>query len=203
MTYYYKLRSKSELGKMFRRLWNRCVKAERAADAFARKSGAEQFYPSGLVFAGGVEAVLFKDDECPKSELWQHFGEDDEGRKLWRPRKYEANNMPRTAKRDRGGVPLVVRKAMRIEKERLALPVVKTETILQLLQADPTCGKADDGKVHIVRVVTPTFFEYWNHIYIGIAYPCHAEALEEITQADYIEAEKAVREMARHTEVAN
>lgn len=199
-TYYYKLRSKSKLGKMFRQLWNKCVKAERAADAFAKKAGAEQFYPSDMVFGGGVVAVLFKDDVCPMPDLWNCAGEDADGRKLWRPRKFDA---PRVMRRNKSVTPLVVRKAMRIEKERLALPVVKTETILQLLQADPSCGKADDGKVHIVRVVTPTFFEYWNYIYIGIAYPCHAEPLEEITQADYIEAEKAVRELARHTAVVN
>jgi len=194
MNYYYKLRSKSELGKSFRRLWNRCVKAEKAADAFAKKAGAEQFYPSADGFAGGVVAVLFKDDECPMPDLWTCEGEDEEGRKLWQPRKYDGT---RVLRRKKSVTPLMVRKAIRIEKERKALPVVKTESFLQLLQADPTCGQHADGKMHIVRLVTPTFFEYWNHIYIGIAYPCHAEALEEITQADYIEAEKAVREIER------
>ena len=203
MTYYYKLRSKSPMGKLFRRLWNKCVKAERAADSFARKAGAEQFYPSDFVFAGGVVAVLFKDDECPHPELWQLAGKDADGRKLWVPRKYNSTEIHRTPRRNKSGLPLFVRKAIRIEKERMALPIVRTETFLKLLLADPTCGKASDGKVHVVSLQTPTFFEYWNHIYIGIAYPCQSDALEEITQADYIEAEKAVRELARHTEVAN
>ena len=194
--YYYKLRSRSEMGKQFRRLWNRCIRAERAADSFAKKAGAEMFYPSDTVFAGGVVAVLFKDDECPRPDLWQLAGTDAEGRKLWIPRKYDTKEIPPSSRRSKGGLPMYVKKAQRIEKERRELPTVRTERFLEMLQADPSCGKGDDGKLHIVRLVTPTFFEYWNHIYIGIAWPCSAEPLEEITQADYIEAEKAVRELA-------
>lgn len=201
--YYYKLRNKSELGKTFRRMWNRCIKAERQADNFARKAGAKEFYPLEMAFAGGVAAVIFEGDVCPKPKLWTEAGKDGDGRKLWVPRQYKAEEIPTDPNHPHRRLPLYVREAMRIEKARRALPVVKTETILTLLKADPTFGKADDGKMHLVRLVTPTFFAYWNHIYIGIAYPCQAEELEEIMQADYIEAEKAVRELARVSAVEN
>ena len=197
--YYYKLRSRCGLGKQFRRLWNRCVRAERAADNFARKAEAEIFYPSDVAFAGGVWAVLFKDDVCPHPDLWQEAGKDEEGRKMWVPRVYGNEEVPYSARRNKSGLPLYIKKAIRIEKERKALPVVRTESFLQLLQADPSCGKGAAGKLHLVKLVTPTFFEYWNHIYIGIAYPCSAEELEEITQADYLDAEKAVRELQRQS----
>ena len=88
------------------------------------------------------------------------------------------------------------RESIRIEKERRTLPVVSVMQILNLLQADVT-GCNGDGKMHVVRPVTPTFFRYSQTIYLGCAYACKAEGLKEITMGDYLEIEKEVRAMER------
>jgi len=95
------------------------------------------------------------------------------------------------------------KESIRMEKERLTLPTVSVMQILNMVQADMTNGKGGDGKAVIVKPVTPTFFKYSRHIYLGCAYPCKAEGLKEISMSDYIEVEKAVREMARDLEAAN
>lgn len=57
--FYYRFDSSTELGKKFRSLWNECNKAERAANVFAEKVGASQFYGSPSAFAAwrGVRVV--------------------------------------------------------------------------------------------------------------------------------------------------
>lgn len=91
----------------------------------------------------------------------------------------------------------LAKESIRIEKERLTLPTVSVMQILNMVQADMTNGKGGDGKAVIVKPVTPTFFKYSRHIYLGCAYPCKAEGMKEISMSDYIEVEKAVREMMR------
>ena len=198
--HFYRFSTKSKLGKEFRRLWNKCIKTEKAADIFAAKVGAVTFYPQDSVFAGGVACVAFKDNVCPKPKLWQSVGKDADGMEQWVPRKYEAKDIPADPKHPKRRLPLYVREAERIEKARVALPFVRTETILGLLKADLTNGKGDDGKLHIVRLVTPTFFEYWQHVYVGCAYPCSAEDLMEISMADYTKAERDMIAMHRDME---
>lgn len=97
-------------------------------------------------------------------------------------------------------VSYVARESIRTERERLTLPTVSVMQILNMVQADLTNGKGGDGKIHIVKPVTPTFFKYSRHIYLGCAYPCKAEGMKEISLGDYVEAEKAVRAAARDAE---
>lgn len=97
-------------------------------------------------------------------------------------------------------MPYHVRKSIRIEKARMTLPVVRTETILGLLGADLTCGKGSDGKPYIVRLVTPVFFEYEEFFYVGVAYPCHADGIEEIGAEAYSSIKSTMLKVMRAAE---
>ena len=82
---FYRVDISSNFGKMFRRLWNECNKAERAAEVFAKKVGAETYYPSETSFAGGVVCVSFADTEKVNKKMWRSIGKDDDGYELWQP----------------------------------------------------------------------------------------------------------------------
>lgn len=79
----------------------------------------------------------------------------------------------------------VAKESIRIERARMKLPVVSTERLLQLLNADLLDGQPDDGKPKFVKPTTPTFFEWAGRYCIGIDYPCKSDDLEEITEGDY------------------
>lgn len=112
------------------------------------------------------------------------YRDDEASRSKWKPKQMS----------------LDAKESIRIEKERLTLPTVSVMSILTLLQADMTGGKGSDGKPHIVKPVTPTFFKYSRQIYVGCAYPCHAKDLKEISMGDYLETEKEIRAMMRDLE---
>jgi hypothetical protein len=233
--YYYQFDASSELGKRFRRLWNKCTKADKARVTFQEQTGAVAFCPNDAMFAGGVEGVFFADDEKVDRRIWQEAGKSDDGSICWVPickKRTGRMVLPKvgerpadTANRIYGKVatnakgrrecwyielyrddqsckskdkrwkkPHYVRESIRIERARLKLPVVEVLTVLNLLQADLSRG-VDDGKMHIEKPVTPTFFEYWRKIYVGCAYPCKAEGLEEIEGRVYAEAARARREV--------
>ena len=235
--YYYQFDCTSELGKQFRRMWNRCMKADKARVAFQEKVGAVAHCPNDAMFAGGVDGVFFADDAKVDRKIWQEAGKSDDGSICWLPickRRTGKLRLSKGAKRpadtatrifgevftekngrtavkyvelyrddkysnpmrSRSDVPHHVRRSIRIERARLKLPVVSVLQVLNLLQADLSGGKSD-GKMHIVRPVTPTFFEYWRKFYIGCAYPCHAEGMEEISSWAYMEAACALREVER------
>lgn len=82
---FYRIECSSELGWRFRRLWNECTKADRAAEVFAKKVGAETYYPSESSFAGGVECVSFADTEKVNKKLWRSIGKDADGYEQWEP----------------------------------------------------------------------------------------------------------------------
>lgn len=235
--YYYQFDANSELGKQFRRLWNRCVKADKARVTFQERVGAVAHCPNDAMFAGGVDGVFFADDEKVNRKVWREVGKSDDGSICWLPicQKREGvillpkgaacpedsatrlygkpfmDKRGRTAvkyielyrdnkdcnqKGKRGRKPQYISQSIRIERARIKLPTVDVMTVMNLLQADLTCGAAD-GKMHVVRPVTPTFFEYWRKIYVGCAYPCHAEGMKEITSGAYAEAAAALREVER------
>jgi hypothetical protein len=236
--YYYQFDSSSELGKRFRRLWNHCVKAEKAQETFRDRVGAVAFCPNDEMFAGGVLGVYFADDAKVNRKVWQEAGKSDDGSVCWVPickKRQGALLLAKGAKRPadtatrlfgrphtdekgrtvcryielyrddkdsrskdkRWKMPHEVRESIRIERARIKLPVVEMLTILNLLQADYLYG-LNDGKVHVVRPVTPTFFEYWRKFYVCCAYPCHAEVMQEIASGAYAEAASALREVARN-----
>lgn len=112
---------------------------------------------------------------------------------------YRDDKVPADKTHPKRRTPQYWSESFRIEKARLKLPVVMTRTVLGLIGADPTGGKGD-GKPHLVRPVTPTFFRYSQSIYLCSAYPCNAKGMTEITIGDYVEMEKEVRAMARDAE---
>jgi len=267
--YFYRLDSSTEVGKKFRRLWNECIKADRAAEVFTKKAGAKTWYPDDAAFAGGVACVSFETEVNKK--LWRSLGKDADGLEQWEPavsrrgdvmvlprkdfrpsdtatRVFERRVLPwamvrhlhtqdewaemtgikltgdKTAdakrmddvmshlsfmryvelyrddfekKDDRVRMPYYVRESIRIERARLLLPVVKTEQIYRLLQAD-TAIEAKNPV--IVQDQAPTFFEYNKRVYIGIDYPCKADGLKEIDRKAYIMAKDNLLRMQRDME---
>ena len=274
--FFYRFDVGTELGKQFRKFWHDCDKAERTANIFAEKCGAEQYYSSPKAFAGGVVCVSFPKGKEVNSRLWRSLGKDEDGIEMWEPNVKQRNGalvLPRrrfqpsdTAQRiyqkhpspwsevcqiytveewaEMGHVTLtgdkekdtaavvkkmtgemfcryielyrddeevnfvdnrchmtyIARESIRIERERLKLPLVPTERLYEMMQADPTAG-LKDGKPHVVRHSTPTFFEWGGRYYIGIDIPCKHKSLEEITEGTYnmkkvalVTAERAKRE---------
>ena len=84
--YYYRLPISTHLGKQFRSLHRECMHAEQAAERFAKKVGAQQYYPASSAFAGGVMCVSFADDARPDEQLWRSCGKDADGIEMWEPR---------------------------------------------------------------------------------------------------------------------
>lgn len=238
--YCYKLHVSTALGKAFMKLWHLCDKAEKAADKFAAKVGAVQYYPTDSAFAGGVACVSFSGNKPPMQNVWRSVGKDADGIEMWEPdvqkrmgnvkvkdetkipkdtatriyktkaRKdadghlvcdyvelYREDKVPVDKTHPKRKTPQYWSKSFRIEKERLKLPVVTTQTLMNLIGADLTSGHDTKGKMCIVLPLSPTFFRYSQSIYLRCAYPCHAEGMKEITLGEYVEMEKAIREMAR------
>lgn len=92
------------------------------------------------------------------------------------------------------------RESIRIEKQRILLPVVDTRRFYQLLQADLLSGQEEGTEVSILKLVTPTFFEYSTRFFFGSPYPCKAEGLEQVEEGDYIQRMLAMRQMQRDME---
>lgn len=82
---FYRFDANSALGKQFRSIWNECKKAERAAEVFAKKVGAETYYSNPSAFAGGVACVSFKDTANVNKKLWRSLGKDADGYEQWEP----------------------------------------------------------------------------------------------------------------------
>lgn len=83
--FYYKFHQKSELGKKFLKLWHECDKANAAAERFAAKVGAKDYYPALNAFAGGVMCVSFENGKPPREKLWRSIGKDADGIEMWVP----------------------------------------------------------------------------------------------------------------------
>ena len=83
--YYYRFDTKSDMGKKFRRLWNRCIKADKARVIFQERVGAIAHCPNDAMFAGGVEGVFFADDAKVNREVWREVGRSDDGSICWLP----------------------------------------------------------------------------------------------------------------------
>lgn len=98
---------------------------------------------------------------------------------------YRDDAIPVDPKHPKRKTPLYVSHSIRIEKERLLLPVVTVDRLYALLEADQSADKPDGDKPKLVQNVTPTFFEWGGRYYIGIEYPCKAEGLEPIIEATF------------------
>ena len=80
---YYKVNVISPCGKEITKFFRECQLAEKAAEDYAVKMGAEAYHSSPYGFAGGVESVEFKDDIVDK-DVWQLAGNRN-GRNIYLP----------------------------------------------------------------------------------------------------------------------
>ena len=77
--------------------------------------------------------------------------------------------------------PQWLRKAIRAEKDRQALPVVEIYPLMAMLDMRPaTTGHS------VTLNVTPQFFLHGETFFIGTEYPCHAEGLHPTTEGNFI-----------------
>lgn len=85
-------------------------------------------------------------------------------------------------------------KAVRAQKLRLSLPVVRVDELYALMDADLE-AKDDNGKT-IKGDESPTFFHYWKDWYFSSAFPCHGDDLVEISLGDYMTQMRAAQKLA-------
>jgi hypothetical protein len=98
---------------------------------------------------------------------------------------YRDDEIPVDPNHPRRKTTLYISQSIRIERERMLLPVVTVERLYALMEADQSGDKPTDNKPKLVQNVTPTFFEWGGRYYIGIEYPCKAEGLESILEGMY------------------
>lgn len=121
-----------------------------------------------------LEQVERKVNEKMEKELFCQFIE-----------LYRDDEIPVDPTHPRRKTPLYISQSIRIERERILLPVVTVGRLYALMEADLSGDKPTDGKPKLVQNVTPTFFEWGGRYYIGIEYPCKAEGLESILEGMY------------------
>lgn len=129
---------------------------------------------SGIVAKEALEKVERKVNERMAKEQFCRFIE-----------LYRDDETPFDPTHPKRKTPLYISQSIRIERERMLLPVVTVGKLYALMEADQSGDKPTDGKPKLVQNVTPTFFEWGGRYYIGIEYPCKAEGLEEIEQGVY------------------
>ena len=73
---------------------------------------------------------------------------------------YRDDEIPVDPNHPRRKTPLYISQSIRIERERMLLPVVTVERLYALMEADQSGDKPTDNKPKLVQNVTPTFFEW-------------------------------------------
>ena len=265
---FYRFDVESELGKQMTKFWHQCIKADKAADNFARKFGGEgaAYYQDPNAFAGGVVYLICPKDKEINEEIWRKVSDNLNGDVVWEPnckkrtdvlliphagfrpsdtamRIYnkhfsswnEVKHMHTTEEwaemakinthdkpindadidkylkdsvfvkyiefygdqkpvNKRFNVAWTLKRAIETERQRMGLPTVRTEALLQLLQA-----RIGDGKHPIVKLhtMTPTFFEYGGRYYLGTDYDCMHPQLVPITSRIYAQKMTEMRELVR------
>ena len=100
--------------------------------------------------------------------------------------------------------PNYVRKAIRLERERMLLPQVLTDRFFKLLQADLVADmRQENQKQYMVAPVTPVFFDFDGYYYLCMAYPCRAEGLQEMTQEAFMQRKEDLLRYLRDIEAMN
>lgn len=221
--FHYEVPVDSPTGERISRFWHRCIKAEQAAEEYAKKMGAKFYYSDPRYFAGGCVCIAFDEGQRIDKSVWRLAGTDRaDGLQYWEPdverrtglvpiphRDYALKDTfdriyDRSKIQEREGklfVPYVeffrqevtghsgssgkrstasrgLRKAIKAEVQRLRLPVVRTEALLDILAADtvgPSTSVSPAPK-QPKEPTTPTFFLHRSRYFIGIDYPCTANA---------------------------
>ncbi len=87
--YYYRTETSTALGKEIKKYLHDCYRAEKAADIWAKKAHAKNFYPSPTAFAGGVSCVSFEKGKEVNEKLWKPIpldeDEEEEQEQKWVP----------------------------------------------------------------------------------------------------------------------
>lgn len=84
--YYYQFRADTPEGKKLRSFHRACQKAEQEAERYAKKVGATSYYTDPKAYAGGVVAVVFKNDSEINEKMWRFLGcQEVNGEKLYTP----------------------------------------------------------------------------------------------------------------------
>lgn len=97
----------------------------------------------------------------------------------------------------RSEAPQSLRKAIRAEKDRLALPVVETEWLFALLDMErPT--DANELKAWVRNMETPIFFTYADSFYIRSQCPCRGEGLYPTTEGVFVYKQNVATQQAKH-----
>ena len=90
---------------------------------------------------------------------------------------YGDESVPRNM--SKADCPAWLRRAIRAEQDRQALPVVEVYPLFALLDMKP------EGEGVVNMSVTPNFFLYGDSYYICAEYPCFAEGLHTIMEGLY------------------
>lgn len=197
-TNYYKIDAQSNTGKQMQTLLNVCHSCEQAADDWCRKVGAVTYYSSPRVFTGGVECVCFGDRK-PDPQEWRPYMTI-EGEQYYVPACQTRLNL-KTRKREVIAIEdyeprqsaTALRKAMKRERQRIALPTISMGTIYTILDAKLPNNKADGQ--------TPTFFLDGDTFYVGIRFECSNADLQEVGQRTYQAHAQKVRKMAIYEDI--
>ena len=73
--------------------------------------------------------------------------------------------------------------AIELERTRLLLPLVTTERLYALMQAEEEIP--EEKKATVIEEVTPIFFKTLKHVYIALCHPCKHPSLEKISKIDF------------------
>lgn len=80
--------------------------------------------------------------------------------------------------------PRTLRQAVHAEKDRVTLPVVRTEDLYTLLGM-LLPQDAEEAKTYLQETETPTYFIYDDTWYVRTCHPCSAEGLHGISEGTY------------------
>ena len=197
-TNYYKIDAQSNTGKQMQTLLCICHSCEKAADDWCRKVGAVTYYSSPRAFTGGVECVCFGDKK-PDPQEWRPYMTI-EGEQYYVPACQTRLNL-KERKREVVAIEdyeprqsaTALRKAMKRERQRIALPTISIATIYTMLDAQLPNNRADEQ--------TPTFFLDGDTFYVGIRFKCCNADLQEVGQRTYRAHALKVRKMATYNEI--
>jgi hypothetical protein len=87
--------------------------------------------------------------------------------------------------KSKADAPQWLRKAIKAEKDRVALPVITVEEVFALLECD--VPKEDpERSAFLYNMVTPIFFVHRDKFYIGSQCPCLVEGLHDSNKEKFI-----------------
>lgn len=152
---YYSVGAETEVGKKLKAFFEKCCEVDLQTKNWVRAQGADEYIESPFGLIGGVAALYFKG--CKEKE------------------GYEAHKQ---GTRETVFVPLP---DSELEKEMLALPMVKDTELISILKFKPHVGKDGKPLPFTFGGMTPTVFPLKKRWYFAVPYECEVEGLKELT----------------------